>query len=364
MKSFCLNLGFALFIALLAAVSSPAQTAPPGNTNAPAKERFLVIVETSTTMQKRTNSTERALGNIISTGLKGQIESGCTIGLWTFNEKLHTGQVPLQLWTDTTRQHVAQTLVQAVRQQKYEKTGKLGVAWTVATNIVAQSERLTLLIFSSGSEPVTGTPYDAAIAESFRQNSEQQRKANMPFLTILRAVNGKFVASAVNMPPWPLDVPEWPDEYKPLPAPPEPKVAPPVVTPPPVVKRVDPTVLSPTNTIYLVEPAPPIEATTIETAMTPPSPQLQPTNPVVAAPETIEPPHSNPPAITAPVEIKPEPAVSTVETPKTKQGIVALLLVGISVLLGVLVVFIALLRRTRRPTGESLITRSMNRDDR
>lgn len=364
MKSSRLNLGLALLLALLTTVNSPAQTATSSSTNAPAKERFLVIVETSTTMLKRTNNTERAIGSILSTGLKGQIESGSTVGLWTFNEQLHTAQVPLQVWTESNRQQVALAVVRAVQRQKYEKTGKLGVVWSVATNIVAQSERITLLVFSSGSEPVTGTPYDAAIAESFRQNREQQRKADMPFLTILRAVNGKFVASAVNMPPWPLEVPEWPDEFKPKPAPPEPIAAPTVVTPPPVVKRVDPTVLSPTNTIYLVEPAPPIEAPTIEAAPTSAPPQLQPTNPIVAAPETIEPPRSNPPAIAAPLEIKPEPAASTLETPKTKQPIVILLIVGIGVLLGVLVLFIVLLRRTRRSAGESLITRSMHRDDR
>lgn len=362
MKSSRLNLGLALFIAMLTPVNSPAQTATSSNPNAPAKERFLVIVETSTTMLKRTNNTERAIGSVISTGLKGQFESGSTIGLWTFNEKLHTAQVPLQVWTDSNRQQVALAVVQAVQRQKYEKTGKLGVVWAIATNIVAQSERITLLIFSSGSSPVTGTPFDAAIAESYRQNMEQQRKANMPFLTILRAVNGKFVTHAINMPPWPLEVPEWPDEFKPKPAPPEPKPAPPVVTPPPVVKR-DPAVLSPTNTIYLVEPAPPIEAATSN-----PPPQLPPTNQVVAAPETIEPPHSNPPAIAPATEIKPQPTTSAtasaVETPKAKLRIVTFLVVGICVLLGVLVVFIVLLRRPHRSAGESLITRSMNRDDR
>ena len=363
MKSSRLNLGLALFIAMLTTVNSPAQTATSSNTNAPAKERFLVIVETSTTMLKRTNNTERAIGSIISTGLKGQIESGCTIGLWTFNEQLHTKQAPLQVWTDADRQHVALPLVQAVQRQKYEKTGKLGVVWAIATNIVAQSERITLLIFSSGSSPVTGTPFDAAIAESFRQNSEQQRKANMPFLTILRAVNGKFVTHAINMPPWPLDVPEWPDEFKPKPAPPEPKAALPVVTPPPPVAKRDPAVLSPTNTIYLVEPA-----TLIEVATTSAPPQLPPTNQVVAAPETIEPPHSNPPASAPAAEIKPQPTTSATasaaETPKAKLRIVTFLIVGICVLLGVLVVFIALLRRPRRSAGESLITRSMHRDDR
>lgn len=359
MKATCLNLFLALFVALLTAVNARAQTSS-GSTNAP--ERFLVIVETSAAMQKRAENTQKALGSIISNGLKGQIASGCTVGLWTYNEKLFTGQVPLQLWTETTRQQVALTLVQALQQQKFEKAPRLGTAWAVATNIVAQSEHITVLLFSSGSEPVLGTPYDATILESFGRNAEPQRKANMPFLTILRAAHGKFVACAVNMPPWPLEVPEWPAEFKPKSAPPEPKEATAVVTPPPVVKRVDPAVLSPTNTIYLVEPTPPVETT----AVTSP-----PTNPVVAVPES---PRTNAPIVAAPVAARPTPASEPkvaaqplanepLET-KSKLPIVPLLIAGICVLLGIMVVFIMLLRWSRHSAGESLITRSMHRDDR
>ena len=49
---------------------------------------------------------------------------------------------------------------------------------------------------------------------------------------------------------------------------------------------------------------------------------------------------------------------------KPKLPIVTILVAGICVLLGVMVVFIALLRWSRRSAGESLITRSMHRDDR
>ncbi len=366
MKATCLNLLLALFVALLTAVNARAQTPSSGSTNAP--ERFLVIVETSAAMQKRAENTQKALGSIISNGLKGQIASGCTVGLWTYNEKLFTGQVPLQLWTQNTRQQVALTLVQALQQQKFEKTARLGTAWAVATNIVAQSEHITVLLFSSGSEPVLGTPYDATILESFGRNAEQQRKANMPFLTILRAANGKFVACAVNMPPWPLEVPEWPAEFKPKSAPPEPKAPPAIVTPPPVVKRVDPALLSPTNTIYLVEPTPPVETA----AVTPPP---QPTNPPVAgALKPAEAPRPNAPEAAVVAETKSTPAKEPkvvvpplanepAET-KPKLPIVPLLIAGICVLLGIMVVFIMLLRWSRRSAGESLITRSMHRDDR
>lgn len=349
----------------------PAEEAVPAAANDAAPERFLVIVEMSAAMQKRAENTQKALGSVISGGLKGQLEPGCTIGLWTFNEKLFTGQLPLQLWTPQTRQRVALALVQVLQQQKNEKAGRLAVAWNAATNIVAHSERITVLLFTSGSEPIAGTPYDAQIAETFTKNADQQRKSNMPFVTILRAVQGKIVAYAVNMPPWPLEVPEWPAEYKPVAPPPAPKVEPAVaVTPPRPATRPDPGILSPTNTIYLVETSAPIAVPVVA-----PPPQPEPTNPVVTPPVQPATNATNAPVTAAPAESKTKPAVEAKteakpaatepEPPaKNRQPKITILIVGICVLLGVLVVFIALLRWSRRSAGESLITRSMHRDDR
>lgn len=342
----------------------PAEEAVPSAANDAAPERFLVIVEMSAAMQKRAENTQKALGSVISGGLKGQLEPGCTIGLWTFNEKLFTGQLPLQLWTPQTRQRVALAMVQVLQQQKNEKAGRLSVAWNAATNIVAHSERITLLLFTTGSEPVTGTPYDAQIAETFSKNADQQRKSNMPFVTILRAVQGKIVAYAVNMPPWPLEVPEWPAEYKPVAPPPAPEVEPAVaVTPPRPPTRPDPGILSPTNTIYLVETSAPIAVPVLA-----PPPQPEPTNPAVMTPAQ---PTTNAPVTAAPAETKfkpvvaAKPAASEPELPaKNRQPMITVLIVGICVLLGVLVVFMVLLRWSRRSAGESLITRSMHRDDR
>lgn len=347
----------ALFVALFLPVRSFAQTPPapaPANT-----ERFLVIVETSAAMQKRAENVQKALGGVISSGLNGNIGHGSTIGMWTFNDKLSTGQLPLQLWTSANRQKVALTMVQFLQQQKNEKPPRLPVAWEAATNIVAQSERITVLLITSGSDPVTGTPFDPAITEAFIKNGEQQRKANMPYLTILRAVKGKFVAFAVNMPPWPLEVPEYPDGFKPAPPPPVVVASNP---PPPVVKRLDPAVLSPTNAIFLAETSPPVEVPVIA------QPKPEPTNAVVAKPE---PPAPRPavPVAAASVETKPQPVAKPAEpmvaaSDRSKFPIVTILIAGIALLLGVMVVFIALLRWSRRSVGESLITHSMNRDKR
>lgn len=346
--------------------AAESQTAPSENAS---KERFLVVVETSAAMQKRAENTQKALGSVISSGLKGTIQPGSTIGLWTFNDKLTTGQLPLQLWTQQTRQRVALALVQALQQQKNEKVGTLSEVWQAATNILAHSERITVLLFTSGSEPLAGTPYDLEIAETFTKNAEQQRKSNMPFVTILRAVQGKIVTYAVNMPPWPLEVPDWPAEYKPVPAQqPEPKIEQPIaVTTPHIVPRPDPAILSPTNTIYLVETS----ATPAEVAMVVPPIKTDSTNPVVrtATPPVPKPASSvvavsQPKPVTEP-DMHATPAAAEPAAPaKTNQPVITILIAGICVLLGVMVVFIALLRWSRRSAGESLITRSMHQRDR
>jgi hypothetical protein len=357
----------ALLVAWLTAVDSSAQTATSTNSNPPAPERFLIIVETSAAMQKRADNVRMVVGSVIANGLKGQMPSGGTVGLWTFNEQLFAGLMPLQLWTPATRQRVAQKVVQVLEQQKNEKSSRLAAIWPAITNLVANSEHLTLLLVTSGSDPISSTPYDALITESFSKNAEQQRKSNMPFLTILRAAKGQIVAFAVNTPPWPLEVPEYPEEFKPTPPPPPA----PVVTnaPPPVAKRPDRSVLSPTNVIHLVETSAPVEVPSL-----PPAPALEPTNqPVIAPPQTTNAPPTNPPPA-ATIKNKPTPPAATpvaAPTPlqsepleKQKSSMATILVVGICLLVGVLALFVLLLRRSRGSTRESLITRSMNQNNR
>ncbi|MCO5051939.1 MAG: hypothetical protein M9920_06525 [Verrucomicrobiae bacterium] len=217
---------------------APAQ--PTTETNAPALERFLFIVETSAPMQKRAENTQRLVANIIAAGLNGQMGSRASLGLWTFNDQLLTGKLPAQTWTPETRQLLGLTFARVLQNQPYEKSPQLSVIWEAVTNIVAKSDHLTLLLLTSGQNPIHGTPYDPTISATFASNLEQQRQANMPFLTILRAVKGQFVAFSVSTPPWPLEIPEYPEEFK-MPAvvnPPPLRLAP-TSAPPLIIKQSD-----------------------------------------------------------------------------------------------------------------------------
>lgn len=323
-------------------------------TNSTPEDRILVIVETSAAMQKRAENVQKLVGETISSGLGGDMRSGDTVGMWTFNDTLYSGQFPLQRWTKATRQRVAVTMVQFLQQQQFEKAARPLVFWEALTNIVTQSERITVVILSSGSEAIVGTPFDESIAQNFSKNKEAQRKAKMPFITILRAYQGKFTGFSVNMSPWPIELPEYPKEARRVPEPLAEKHVPAEIKPAPV----PPLVVIGNNPIYATnipptEPAPPVSA------------------PIVAPVEvTLATHHTNVIAASA-QEPKPEPSVKqVVETPPTPAAakkaplpVVTILVAGIALLIGIMVVFIALLRWTRHSSGESLITRTMNKRD-
>ena len=323
------------------------------NKSAP-EDRILVIVETSSAMQKRTENVQKLVGEMFSSGLGGDMRSGDTIGMWTFNDELRTGQFPLQRWTKATRQRVAVTMVQFLQQQNYAKTARPAVFWETLTNIVARSERITVVIVSSGNEPITGTPFDESIAQNYLKNDEAQRKAKMPFITMLRAYHGKFVSFSVNLPPWPMELPEYPKEARRAP---EPAAA----KPTPVAA-----LLPPAPTIPVTDHAP-VYATNVPVAD--PTPMLAATNvaPIAPAPTT---PHTNEIAATTaeptsqtPIKQVPEIRPASDEKQKPPLPVVTILVAGIALLIGIMVVFIALLRWTRRSSGESLITRTMNKKD-
>ncbi|HEY2328924.1 MAG TPA: hypothetical protein VGI63_03830, partial [Verrucomicrobiae bacterium] len=60
--------------------------------------RWLLIFDTSATMKKRLPATEAAVKHFFSTSADGQLETGDSVGVWTFDQRL-SGQFPTFTWT-------------------------------------------------------------------------------------------------------------------------------------------------------------------------------------------------------------------------------------------------------------------------
>ena len=194
------------------------QAAPVAIAKAEEPGRYLVIVETSEAMRRRTDGTQKLLGDLVRSGFNGQLRAGDTIGVWTFNDKLSTGVFPLQIWTPQTRERIAGGLVGFLQAQRHEKTGKLAPVVADMASLIKESEMITVLLVTSGTDKINGTTYDEEINATYTMNQPVQEKARLPYVTILRAVKGEFSGYTVSTPPWPVEFPK----FAPAPATPKP----------------------------------------------------------------------------------------------------------------------------------------------
>jgi len=189
----------------LSAQTNSAKTTP--------SDRCLLIVDTSRTMKRRAAATLKIVQALIASGLNGQLRSGDTVGLWTFNETLQAGRFPLQTWSPKVRSDVAARALAFLKVQKYEKHASFDKVVPALAYVVRHSERITVILISGGEEKVRGTPFDERIAEFYEEWRDQQAKARMPFVTVLRGQNGQLVDLALNTPPWPLQIPKPPQDH-------------------------------------------------------------------------------------------------------------------------------------------------------
>ena len=220
------RVGFVLFVAMsvaLSALNLAAQIAParPGSSN-----RYLLIVDTSSPMQRRADAVLKAVQGLLVSGMNGQLRRSDTLGVWTFNEDLYSGQFPLQQWSPETAGAITARALTFLKGQKYAKQPRLDKVLPALNRVVADSDLITVILITAGTENIQGTSFDDKINETYRLWRAEQLKARMPFLTVLRARGGHITECSVHPAPWRVELPPLPPEphvaevAKPQPAPP------------------------------------------------------------------------------------------------------------------------------------------------
>ena len=202
----------------------------PAQTNVPSEipGRYLMIVDTSAAMRRRAPAVRKAVESLMNTSMGAQFRRGDTLGVWTFNDELQAGRLPLQIWTPETSPVIASNVISFISTQANGGASRFETVTPVLQRLVAESSRLTVLLISDGDEPISGTPFDWQIERALASKHREQQRARMPFVTVLRAVRGRVVSATVNMAPWPVEFPKFPPEPKFVEQPkPEPKPEPP-----------------------------------------------------------------------------------------------------------------------------------------
>jgi hypothetical protein len=215
--------GVAGTVLWLGLVLSPSLIEAQTNTAAPvyAPNRFLLVIETSRAMQHRVQPMLQAVHDVLGSNLAGQGRRGDTLGIWTFNEELHTGLIGLQQWSPEDQKKLTDRVTGFLSAQKYEKRCRFEKMLPALDRVVQGSPYLTVILICQGDEEIHGTPYDQRINAFFRTWQLQQQDAGTPFVIALRAQGGKYVDCTMNPSPWRAELPALPAELlAPLPLPP------------------------------------------------------------------------------------------------------------------------------------------------
>jgi len=306
--------------------------------------RFLLIFDTSSDMKKRLPAVQKALNEILAASTNGQLHSGDSIGVWTFDQDLHAGQFPLQYWMPENAPMIASNITKFVSKQHYSKKTVFDALQPLLNQVMQGSERLTVLIFCDGKGEIHGTPYDPGINQVFQQRQSERQTERLPIIIGFRSQRGQYVGCRVSFPPQPVSLPEFP----PLPE---------VAQEPSVAEAPVPTNLSPSSVPSLI-----IVGTTITNQVPPSQPKPVPANsppmtvtstPAPAVANGGKPPDVMPWGQTSAISDQPNitaapliPAKAATPPPESSGiGRKGALAIGVAFLAGGLVVF--LLRRAR-----------------
>lgn len=384
---------FVLVATALQCFLAVARAAEPAG-NAPARpqpERWLLIVDTSSAMERRAKAVEGVVGELLVSGMNGQMKPGADLGIWTYNKELHAGVAPMQTWDPARSNVIAGRSVQFLSRQEYRSKGKSEPVLAELARVVSDSRQLTVVWLSDSSQTIAGTPFDDLINAAYAKYRPSLAKTRVPLVTVLRVYHGKYIGQNISVSPWPIEFPPFPIEPEKTNA-----IAKPVVAKPAepvksiyisrepektnVVKaaaephvtdvkqhpspEVVPAVTATNQAPPVVTSPPPVVATAQPAPVPTPAPAVAEPAPVVKPPEP-KPVEVTAPAVTAPKIPTPEvvaPAPTVAATVETSPKRNWPLVVGIGFLGVASVAALMLARRARRPKPISLITRSLDRD--
>jgi hypothetical protein len=308
-------------------------------------------------MKRCLPAVQKALNDILAASTNGQLHSGDSIGVWTFDQELQVGQFPLQRWRPDNAATIASNITAFVGSRRYSKKTGFNALLPRLNRVVQDPERLTVLVFCDGYGEIHGTPYDVEINQLFQQRQSERQKARLPIVVGLRSQRGEYTGCMVSFPPQLVNLPAFPPLPEAVPAPPTVTNAP----APPRSSVPSLIIVGTTITNHVPPPAP-------KPAPTNPSPMVMTSMPAPAVTNEVKSPAVVPLMQTSAVPAQPQITAVPLTTTNaiapppesSKTGHKDALAIGVAFLAGGLVAFT--FRRTRKTGGDKPNDGSMKKD--
>lgn len=268
---------------------------------------------------------QNSVAAVLNSRISGQIHDGDTLGVWNFDDELHSGIFPLQSWRDADAAAMTSLVTGFIKQQPAGKVSHLDKALAGIMEVSRVSDSLNIFLYCTGAEPFKGTPFDQEINSELKSHLRAMGRKKHPFVVVFQSRGGQMLAYTFTALPWPVMIPL------------EPAPAAPTETAVPVVKAPAPPPIAPTNARPPVVSRPAAENTAVPKSTTvppppktntnaparelvlstnavsvPPAAQVTPVNllapvpaPTLVITNSVAPPFSNDPPVTPAVQPKP-----------------------------------------------------------
>lgn len=193
-------------VALLGAAT---QASPKAKIAEPTGNRYLFVMDNSSAMQKRDEKLRQAVFDTIHSGVSGRMALGDTFGLWLYNAETDT-RFPMQTWDPSRRLDFGSRVNTFLRERGYRKHSNLSALVRDINAVLRSVGDVTVILFNDGNDRIVGTPFDREINGFYKELGPELASEKEPFITVLVAEHGAFVAYAVARPGEQLTLPPVP----------------------------------------------------------------------------------------------------------------------------------------------------------
>jgi hypothetical protein len=192
MMKYVLVILAATAMSLSAAITTAPRTGPEGN-------RFLFVVDTSTSMKKVDQGGRQVVYDFIYSGLDERMQPGDTFGVWTFGDEVKGGVYPIQYWTREKSPPLATQAAEFLKAQAAGKISRLDCAITNVEKLIKSVGDVDVIIVTSAATRFKLDDTWEMLQQAWKSRVDEARKNNKPLVVTLAARNRQITQMTVTV---------------------------------------------------------------------------------------------------------------------------------------------------------------------
>ena len=216
---------------------------------APDGDRFLFVVDHSSSMKKYRAGAHEEVLRLIHGGFNGRMTNGDTYGIWVVSAKPQIGTFPMQVWDPAHPLELASIAGHYLRNIPNDGRADFADLLKMLSSIVSAVGDLNILIFTDGETMFKGSPADEKVNQQLKDKGKEARRAGKPVVVTLATRSGRMAGFSVMVVGDPIQLPPRP-----------PRIVVAKKEPPPVEKRASRPIIitnTPPKPVAVAVPAPP-----------------------------------------------------------------------------------------------------------